>query len=112
MDDDTAAITAIRERIVSGWYEVDFEHVDFHTALEGFTLDDAERAVRDGDVIERAIARDRWLFCGKVPSLRQDARFLGRWLHVSVEWDGDTTTVIVTAYRPNRLQWRTERRRR
>lgn len=112
MGDDAALVAGIRERIASGWYEIDFEHVDFHMATEGFTLDDVERAVREGDVLERAITRNRWLFCGLVRGLQPDVRFLGRWLHVSVEWDGTRSVAIVTAYRPDRMSWRTERRRR
>jgi hypothetical protein len=111
MDDDRL-IADIRERVTSGQYETDFEHVDYHVASEGFTLDDVEYAVGAGAVIETAPERNRWLFCGTVPSLRQDARFLNRWLHVSVEYDGDAAVTVVTAYRPDKRQWRTARRRR
>lgn len=105
-------VADIRERVTSGQYEIDFEHVDYHVASEGFTLDDVESAVGTGEVIEAAPERDRWLFCGAVPSLRHDARFLNRWLHVSVERDADAEVTVVTAYRPDRRQWRTARRRR
>lgn len=109
---DDEIIADIGERVTSGRYEIDFEHVDYHVATEGFTLDDVESAVGTGEVIETAPERDRWLFCGTVLSLRQDARFLNRWLHVSVERDTDADVTVVTAYRPNRRQWRTARRRR
>lgn len=111
MDDDEV-IADIRERVTSGQYETDFEHLDYHIATEGFTLVDVEDAVGTGEVIETAPERSRWLFCATVPSLRQDMRFLSRWLHVSVEYDTRAGVTVVTAYRPDRRQWRTARRRR
>jgi hypothetical protein len=110
--DDAAIVAEIRERVTSGQYEVDFEHVDFHVAMEGFALRDVEQAVDVGQVIEVAPDRDRWLFCARIRSLRQDARFLGQWLHVSIERTEDAEVVVVTAYRPDRGRWLTERRRR
>lgn len=109
---DDEAVADIRGRVTSGQYEIDFEHVDYHIASEGFTLDDVESAVRTGEVIETAPERDRWLFCGTVLTLRKDARFLNRWLHVIIERDADADVTVVTAYRPDRRQWRTAQRRR
>ncbi len=111
MGDDNL-VADIRERVTSGQYEIDFEHVDYHIALEGFALDDVEYAVGMGEVIETAPERSRWLFCATVPSLWQDVRFLSRWLHVSVEYDARADVTVVTAYRPDRRQWRTAQRRR
>jgi hypothetical protein len=109
---DTAIIADIRERIMSGQYEIDFEHVDYHVSIEGFTLRDVEHAVGIGEVIEVASERDRWLFCSRIRSLRQDAHYLDHWLHVSIEHTEGAEVVVVTAYRPDRAHWRTERRRR
>jgi len=110
--DDEEVIVEIRERVTNGQYEVDFEHIDYHVGTEGFTLDDVEYVVGAGAIIKAARERNRWLFCGKVSGFRQNARFLGQWLHVSVEREGDAEVTVVTAYRPDTARWRTERRRR
>ncbi|MCA1668607.1 MAG: hypothetical protein LC793_14665, partial [Thermomicrobia bacterium] len=65
-----------------------------------------------GEVIEYREANERWLFCDVVASLRQDARFRGRWLHVAVQYDEDTSVVVVTMYRPLLSLWITEKKRR
>lgn len=70
---------------------------------EGFTLEQAIRVVVSGAVIEADARRNRWLFCGTVPGMRQETRFRGRWLHVSVERDDTADVAIVAMYRPNKV---------
>jgi hypothetical protein len=101
------AIAAIRDSVRIGIYEYDQAKCAEHQAEEGFAPEDAEYAVLHGEVIERE--RERLLFCGSVPSLRQRSDFHGRWLHVVVEYDEETGVVFVTMYRPHVREWRTER---
>lgn len=42
--DDAAIVADIRERVTSGQYEIDFEHVDYHVATEGFIRNPDEQA--------------------------------------------------------------------
>jgi len=109
--DDAATIAEIRLCVEIGDYEIDKEHADFHMFDEEFTLEQAIQVVVSGVVIEADTRRNRWLFCGMVPGMRQEIRFRGRWLHVCVERDDDTGVAIVTMYRPLIRLWRTERDR-
>jgi hypothetical protein len=108
--DDARIVAGIREAVEVGNFEYDQEHCDRHMGIEGFDLEDAVRVVVSGDVIDPTPERDRWLFCGKVSSLAQDARFLGQWVHVSAEY-GEVIS-LPTMYRPLVTEWRTERVRR
>ncbi|MGI8690705.1 MAG: DUF4258 domain-containing protein [Thermomicrobiales bacterium] len=109
---DEQAIAAIRAAVAIGDYEIHLQHSDEH-ADEGIALPDAEYVMLHGDVIEYREESGRWLFCDVVASLRQDARFRGRWLHVAVQYDDeDTTVVVVTMYRPLVHLWITEKKRR
>lgn len=108
--DDAQIVAEIRAAVEVGNFEYNQEHCDRHMGNERFDLEDAMRVVVSGDVIERAPERDRWLFCGKVSSLAQDARFLGQWLHVSAEYG--EVIALPTMYRPAMVEWRTERVRR
>lgn len=108
---DEQAIAAIRAAIAVGDYEIHLLHSDEH-ADEGIILEDAEHAIRHGEVIEYREESGRWLFCATVADLRQDARFRGRWLHVAAQYDEGTTVVVVTMYRPLVRLWITERKRR
>ncbi|MHB8647847.1 MAG: hypothetical protein ACYDAR_18860 [Thermomicrobiales bacterium] len=107
---DSEIIAEIRAAIEIANYELDLAKCSRHMGNEGFTIFEAEHAVLYGDVI--AAERGRWLFCGDVATLRQDARFHGRWLHVSAEYDVETGVVLITMYRPDLREWRTERIRR
>ncbi|MGI8858410.1 MAG: hypothetical protein ACR2JW_21930 [Thermomicrobiales bacterium] len=109
--DDVAAIAEIRLCVEIGDFEIHKQHSDFHMFDEGFTLEQAIRVVGSGTVIEADGRRNRWLFCGTVPGMRQGTRFRGRWLHVSVERDDTAGIAIVTMYRPLVRLWRTERDR-
>ena len=111
MNDD-GIIEAIRSAIEVSDYSIDLQHLAPHMAAEGFNQNDVVTAVTNGDVIEAVPERSRWLFCGNVPSLRLSVPFLGLWLHVSVEYIEEFGTAIVTAYRPNTFEFRTERVRR
>jgi hypothetical protein len=104
---DEEIVAAIRESVRIGIYEYDRAKCARHQAEEGFTPDDAEYAVLNGEVIERE--RGRLLFCGSVPALRPRQGFHGRWLHVVVEYDEETGVIFVTMYRPHIREWRTER---
>lgn len=107
---DAEIVAEIRRGIEVVNYELDLAKCSVHMGNEGFTIFEAERAVLHGDVI--AAERERWLFCGEVSALGQDIRFHGRWLHVLAEYDTETGVVLVTMYRPNLHEWRTERVRR
>ncbi len=60
------------------------------------TLEQAIHVVVSGAAIEADVRRNRWLFCGTVPGMRQKRLFRGRWLHVSVERDDAADGTIVT----------------
>lgn len=109
--DDADIIANIRMAVEVGDFEYDRAHCDCHMGREGFTLDEAVRAVVSGDVIESSPERSRWLFCDTVRTLRADSLYRGRWLHVSVGHD-EADVFIVTMYRPLVSEWRTERDRR
>jgi hypothetical protein len=109
--DDAAAIAEIRLCVEVGDFEIHKELSDFHMFNEGFTLEQAIHVVVSGTVIEADGRRNRWLFCGTVPSMRQETRFRGWWLHVSVERDDAEGVAIETMYRPLVRLWRTERNR-
>lgn len=109
--DDTAAIAEIRLCVEVGNFAMDEEHCDEHMFNEGFVIQQAIQVVVSGDVIEADARRNRWLFCGTVRGMRQETRFRGRWLHVSVEREDATSVAIVTMYRPLVRLWRTERDR-
>ncbi len=111
MDDD-AIVAYLRECIETGNYEWDSEHLDRHMILEGFGFDDIGQAVAGGKPFEIARDRDRWLFCGFAPRMSVDPRFLGRWLHVDIQYEADASVAVVTAYRPRIALWATETRRR
>lgn len=110
--DDAATIAEIRLCVEVGDFRINQQHCDYHIFSEGFTFQQAIQVVVSGDVIEADARRNRWLFCGMVGGIRQDARFRGRWLHVSVERDDNAGVAIVTMYRPLVWLWRTERDRR
>lgn len=105
--DDQEAIAAIRQAIEVGDFEVDRRHGDAHIYDEGFTFRQALSVILHGRVIERSESRNRLLFCDKVRGLRQDHRFRGQWLHVSVERDDESAVMVVTMYRPTVQGWRT-----
>lgn len=107
---DEEIIAAIRDAVAVRHFEYDQEHLDAHGGAEGFTIRDAVRVVMTGDVIDPTPERNRWLFCSRVASLKQDRRFHGQWLHVSMQYD--EVIALVTAYRPSLREWRTERIRR
>jgi hypothetical protein len=107
---DAEIVAEIRAAIEVANYELDLAKCSRHMGEEGFTIFEAEYAVLNGDVI--ASERGRWLFCGEVSTLRQNARFHGRWLHVSADYDVEMGVVLITMYRPNLREWRTERVRR
>ncbi len=109
--DDPAAIAEIRLCVEVGKFAMDEEHCDEHMFNEGFVIRQAIQVVVSGDVIEADTRRNRWLFCGTVRDMEQQARFRGWWLHVSVERDDATGVAIVTMYRPRVQLWRTERDR-
>jgi hypothetical protein len=109
--DDAAIIAEIRLCIEVGDFAIHKEHSDLHMFNEGFTLEQAIRVVVSGTVIEADVRRNRRLFCGTVPGMRQETLFRGRWLHVSVERDDAASVAIVTMYRPPVRRWRTERDR-
>jgi hypothetical protein len=109
--DDGEIIATIRMAIEIGDFEYDRAHCDYHMGREGFTLDEAIGAVVSGDVIESSPERNRWLFCGTARTLRDDALYRGRWLHVSVGYE-EAGVFVVTMYRPLVTEWRTERARR
>lgn len=108
--DEAEIIATIRDAVTMRDFEWDQEHCDLHIGSESFRFEDAIRAVREGDVIETDSARSRWLFCGKVTAIRQDARFHDHWIHVVAEYD--EVVSLVTMYRPSLAEWRTERIRR
>ena len=68
--DDAGIIANIRVAVEVGDFEYDRAHCDYHMGREGFTLDEAVRAVMAGDVIESSPGRNRWLFCDTVGTLR------------------------------------------
>lgn len=109
--DDAATIAAIRLSVEVGDFRMDQQHCDYHIFNEGFTLQQAIQVVVSGNVIEADPQRNHWLFCGTVRGIRQESRFRGRWLHVSVERDDSAGVAIVTMYRPLVRLWRTERDR-
>jgi hypothetical protein len=109
--DDVASIAEIRLCVEVGDFRMDQEHCDYHIFNEGFMLQQAIHVVVSGEIVEADMERNRWLFCGTVRGMRQDARFRGRWLHVSVERDDAARVAIVTMYRPLVRLWRTERDR-
>lgn len=109
--DDAVIIASIRIAAEVGDFEYDRAHCDYHMGHEMFTLDESIGAVVSGDVIESSPERSRWLFCGRVRTLKDDPLYRGRWLHVSVE-DDEGGVFIVTMYRPLVIEWCTERVRR
>jgi hypothetical protein len=111
MNDDEV-IAYIRECLENGNYEWDSQHLDRHMFNEGFDFSDITRAVTEGKIFDPNSDSRRWRFCGIVPRLRHDPRFLGRWLHVSVEYEEGAEVAVVTAYRPRVDEWETETRRR
>ena len=110
--DDGERIAEIRQHVEVYDFAYDRQHCDNHMVDEDFDVDDAVMAVVSGEVIEHAPERSRWLFCGSVSRLRQDVRFRGRWIHVSVQYDEDSAITLVTMYRPTVWQWRSEKVRR
>jgi hypothetical protein len=108
--DEQETIAAIRDAVAVRDFEFDQEHCDAHCGTEGFTIEDAIRAVASGDVIDSTPERNRYLFCGSVSSLKQERRFHGQWLHVVGEYD--EIVALATMYRPSIAEWRTERIRR
>ena len=109
---ESAVVADIRARVEVYDFVYNRRHCDVHMAAEGFTVDDAVRAVVYGDVIEETPERNRWLFCGNVPGLKSDRLYRGAWLHVSVEYEDDADIALVTMYWPGAAEWRTERMRR
>ncbi len=105
--DDRDAIAAIRQAIEVGDFEIDRRHCDAHIYDEGFTFRQALSVTLHGRVIEAAESRNRWLFCDTIRGLRQDPRFRGQWLHVSVERNDESAVMVVTMYRPTVQEWRT-----
>ncbi len=107
--DDAAILTAIRDAF-QGDYGYDQRHLDEHGSAEGFKVpDDAITAIMTGSIIESYPVRNRYLICGRVSSLRQNSRFHGLWLHVSVEYEEDAAPSLATAYRPDKDRWINER---
>lgn len=110
--DDADVIAAIREAIAREDYAIHLQHSDAHRAEEGFSVEEMEHIVLHGAMIESRPLDNRWLFCGRVRSLKPKATYRGQWLHVSVQRDDDAKVAIVTAYRPLVSRWVTERKRR
>lgn len=110
--DENAILVAIRQDVEVYDFDLDFRHIASHAAEGEFDEDDIVLTVMSGEIIEPTPERNRWLFCGNVPTLRLKSGLRGRWLHVSVQYIEEDGTTIVTAYRPNVSEWQTERIRR
>ena len=110
--DEAEILAAIRLDIEVYNFGTDEVHTAPHMAAGAFNEDDIVAAVLNGEVIEPSSERNRWLYYGRVVVLCLMATFHGRWLHVSVGYDEAEGTTVVTAYRPAKSVWRTERERR
>jgi hypothetical protein len=105
-------VAYIRECLENGNFDFDTEHLDYHAFAEGFDLDDTLRVVIENAPLAELSDRSRWFFSGMIPSLRDDARFRGRYLHVIVHYEEGARVELATAYRPLVTEWITGTRRR
>lgn len=90
----------ICDYLADGRYEVG-PHVMIHAQREGFSQADVRAAIRSGVIIEVYSDRRRCLLVARIRTVS------GResWLHVVCDYGDRQLIGIITAYRPDPIEW-------